>query len=390
MKNIMIAIFVICLVHAKSKEDVQKFLAEGNYKQGEVHLENILSENPENDRARLGLAALQFFRAFSNLSDDLYRYGLRNRYLAREFQQDFMLPLKSNPNPQPISYKDFRNIVENWKNTLQLADMNLQKIKDETMQLEINLSQALFRFFMNLRPNISQNELDAMQKQAAIVIHFDIADAHWLRGYCNIFMAAGEAFLAYDHRELFEAVGHLFFADVVSEHKLIGHYKANYGFSRDLIDAIAFIHGFSFQLKEPQRMLKSLYHLETFIAQGRKSWECILREKDTDHFEWVPNPQQQSFMPVEQKMIDGWLEVLNELESILKGKKLVPFWINRDYGINVRKVFTQPQKFDLIMWIHGSGVVRYVEKGSISDERRWRDLTEVFGRDFFTYMFWFN
>ncbi|WP_372366438.1 hypothetical protein [Candidatus Uabimicrobium sp. HlEnr_7] len=392
MKHLIMLILCSFIVaETNDKEKIQNFLTEGKYVQGEAYLQDLLSKDAKNDNARFGLAALQVFKAFTTFSDRLYEHGLRNRYLAREFRQDFMLPFEVNPNAKETTYKDLRGIVEDWKHTLEQADMNLQKIKSNDMQLEINLSEAMFGFFANLNINLPQNELESMKKQTPeIVIHFDASDAHWLRGYCNIFMALGEVFLAYDHEELFNAVGHLFFSKVKADYKLLGEYKVDYSFSRDLVDVIALIHGFSFEVKEPQRMLKALYHLETFVAEGKLTWEHILKEQDTDHFEWVPNPKQKSFMTVEQKNIDDWLEVLTEIEGILKGKKLVPFWINRKYGINIRKLFTEPGKMDLIMWIHGSGVVRYVEEGVISDGERWNELSQRFGGDFFTYMFWFN
>ena len=87
----------------------------------------------------------------------------------------------------------------------------------------------------------------------------------------------------------------------------------------------------------------------------------------------------------------------------MKGKKLVPFWrgapggggfetppINPEVGINLRKVFTEPRRFDLVLWIHGSAAAPYLEKGEMTDFEVWERLVRVFGGEFFGFAIWFN
>jgi hypothetical protein len=108
------------------------------------------------------------------------------------------------------------------------------------------------------------------------------------------------------------------------------------------------VHLVNFPVSEPKRMQSALAHLESMIDLSRESWKLIQAETDDDH-EWLPNPEQTGVIlnvRVRQEMIDGWHEFLNEMEHLLKGTKLIPFWrgtpggmvagvvpINAKYGI---------------------------------------------------------
>ena len=180
---------------------------------------------------------------------------------------------------------------------------------------------------------------------------------------------------------------------------------------RTILDAIAFVHLLNFEVIEPQRLGRALDHLELMIAESRASWKRILAETDNDH-EWLPNPDQTTVIPggrVSRDVIDGWHEVLEETEAILKGEKLIPFW--RDYlprgsifggrsdvpeipvrgrGVNLRKVFTNPQRFDLVMWIQGTGATPYLEEGELTHPDTWGRMLRVFRGEFFGFAIWFN
>jgi hypothetical protein len=146
-------------------------------------------------------------------------------------------------------------------------------------------------------------------------------------------------------------------------------------------------------------------HLLAMIAQSRLSWERALAETDNVQ-EWIPNPNQTSVMgmTVPREMITGWSSVLDELEAILEGKKLIPYWRKyqrnifsptaevpkRGTGINLRKFFHQPQNFDLVLTIQGTNVEPFLEEGSLSTPEAWDELVRVFRGEFFGFAIWFN
>ncbi|NBC95729.1 MAG: hypothetical protein GVY27_05165 [Deinococcus-Thermus bacterium] len=166
-----------------------------------------------------------------------------------------------------------------------------------------------------------------------------------------------------------------------------------------LADAIALIHTIDWPLAEPERLTRALDHLETTVALSRASWTAILAETD-DRREWLPNPRQTGIIPsrpggppvaVSEAMIEEWFLLLDEVEAILAGRTLVPYWRVRDgRGVNVRRVLVEPRPFDLILWIQGAAVAPYLEEGTLSRGDTWRRIAGAFGGRFLPFAVWFN
>ena len=140
------------------------------------------------------------------------------------------------------------------------------------------------------------------------------------------------------------------------------------------------------------------------ISQSRLSWERALAENDNDH-EWIPNSDQDSVMQlrVPREMITGWSSVLDELEAILEGKKMIPYWrkyygilfgqskiSDKGKGVNLRKFFLEPRDFDLVLTIQGTNAEPFLEVGPLSTPEAWDQLTRVFRGQFFGFAIWFN
>jgi hypothetical protein len=81
--------------------------------------------------------------------------------------------------------------------------------------------------------------------------------------------------------------------------------------------------------------------------------------------------------------------VLDEADAILDGKKLVPHWRLRQ-GIDICRVFEEPQAFDLVLWITGPAAVPYLEDGPVLSAEEWNRITESFGGRFGVFAVWFN
>ena len=209
-------------------------------------------------------------------------------------------------------------------------------------------------------------------------------------------MTFTEAYLAHDGQELFDHSAHLFFPKAVSPYTFLGPTPPDRVAGIDemaILDAIAMIHVLRLPVKEPARMKAVLAHLESMIALSRESWKYIVAETDNDN-EWVPNPRQQSVLPggaVNGNMVDAWMTFLDEAEAILRGKKLVPFWrFGEERGVNLRRVFTEPRTFDLVLWFQGTAATPYLEKGPLTKPETWRRLQNVFRGEFIGFAFWFN
>jgi hypothetical protein len=77
----------------------------------------------------------------------------------------------------------------------------------------------------------------------------------------------------------------------------------------------------------------------------------LTAETDDDHG-WIPNPKQKGVLgvPVTEERVKGWLAFVDESEALLAGKRLAPFGRGDERrGVNLRRVFTEPRAFDLVL-----------------------------------------
>jgi uncharacterized protein (TIGR03000 family) len=379
-------------------------MLKGQFAQGEAALMERLKASPKDDQTRFGLGILQFIRAIEHLGQSLYRYGLRSDR-GQQLNIPFLrLPVPTNPKPEACTYRALRQVFDDLIADLKKAEATLADIRDEQVKLPLQLGlirldlagdgKSTDRFHTLLTRYLGggRNRL----REAELIV-FDRGDVAWLRGYCHLLTALAEVFLAYDHQELFDCTGFLFFAKAESPHKFLTTLPdapnnfLNIG-GVDFLDIISFIHLIRFPVKEPERMKAALAHLEKCLALSKESWRFILAEKDDDH-EWIPNPRQKGVLGirVDQKMVESWLEFIDEAEAVLSGKRLIPLWRgNEERGINLRRVFTEPRTFDLVLWVQGTAATPYLEKGSLTKPAVWARLQSVFGGEFIGFAIWFN
>ncbi|MFO0926032.1 MAG: hypothetical protein U0736_03210 [Gemmataceae bacterium] len=242
-----------------------------------------------------------------------------------------------------------------------------------------------------------------------VVVGFDRGDVHWLRGYCHFLAAWGELYLALDAQERFDCTAHHFFANVETPHAFLREEKlrlADVGPSLDrfpvISDLISLFHlSLRLPIKEPARMKRVLENLEGMVKNGKLMWKHILAETDDDH-EWIPNPRQNSVLPVRvtEEMVSEWRKTLDEVDRVLSGEKLLPFWRGSlekrgTRGVDLRRVFLAPPKhLDIIQWVQGTAATPYLKDGRITDladAATIRRLDRTFGGfAFFGFAMWFN
>jgi hypothetical protein len=404
-----VALGLVCLIAARAPAaraaapSVEKYLDAGKLAEGERALLTQVRDHPRDDASRFGLGTVQFLRAVEHMGRSLYRYGLRSDRGRRMNVPFLRLPVPENPKPEPVTYADIRRTLQDLVADLEKAEATLAEVKDEQVKLPLHLGRVRLDFTGDGKSP------DPLVKVVAIffggpaafagnpdlLVHFDRGDVAWLRGYCHLLLSFAEAALAYDAHELFNATAHVFFAKPRTPYPFLtkpAHVIWNTGDGLDLIDLIAVIHLTRFPVKEPARMKAALGHLEQMLALSRESWQNILAETDDDH-EWLPNPKQKGALgiAVTADMVKAWLEFVDEAEALLAGKRLVPFW--RDAGgrgVNLRRVFTQPRRFDLVLWYQGSDAAPYLEKGELTRPEVWQRLQRVFRGEFIGFAIWFN
>lgn len=385
----------------------EQYLVEGRLAEGETAVVAALKENPKDAEARFGLGTVQFLRAVERMVQSFHRFGLRpdpaggNIPFAR-------LPLPENKSPKPIRYADLRAIFEALVDDLRKAEATLAKVDDPVVKIPIHFGQIRLDFdgdgkaseeetLWTLYARLNSQARVTPEAAKEFVIAFDRGDVAWLRGYCHLLMAFGEFYLAHDGKELFDRTAHLFFARPDTLFASFGEGKAG-GEGRpdigQIADLIAVIHLLRLPVSEPKRMSAALDNLRAMLALSRESWKFYMAEDDDDH-EWIPNPKQTGVIPgvkVTEEMVKGWtITFLDEADDLLAGRKLVPFWRRSDgRGVNLRRVFTEPREFDLVLWAQGTAATPYLEQGELTTPEVWRRLQRIFRGEFLGFAIWFN
>jgi hypothetical protein len=245
-----------------------------------------------------------------------------------------------------------------------------------------------------------------------LIFAFDDADVLWLRGYIHVMLGTLNIALAHDWKDAFERTSHLFFSKPKTKYEflLTEGEQRNWSINQ-IADLIALIHVINFDCIEPKRMHDALAHLEQVIALSRNTWKWIREETDNDR-EWLPGPTQNSIVlsgALGGPLGANWERVLDRTELVLQGKELIPFWrgfedgkallfsnnnnntkFHPELGVNLRKVFTNPERFDLVLWMQGTGVSPFLEKGKTIDLQAWQDLSQSFGGRLPFFSFWIN
>ncbi|MFN7714736.1 MAG: hypothetical protein ACK5QS_04560 [Pseudanabaenaceae cyanobacterium] len=390
------------------------FLTSGKLADGEAKFTTYLTQFPQDDKARFSLGVVQLLRGVERLSQSFYRYGLRR--VGNGMGLPFVrLPIPNNPKPEAIGYPQLRQVFQQWNDDLATSAKTLEPIRDPQVKLAIRWGmvrldldgdgkyqdeELLWRVFQR----VSSMRLTQAQANNFLVA-FDLGDVYWLRGYTHLLRSLNEFILAYNTQDTFDRGAHLFFQQTKTPHNFLltrdftPEYTDYEGKKyppeeRDnFLDWIAVTHSLQFPLAEPMRLTAVWQHLQEVTRLSQLSWQAINAETDNDR-EWLPNPRQASVIPnakVTDEMIQTWTGAMQEFDRILKGERLIPFWRNtQGVGINAKRVFTEPQAFDLFYWIQGTAATPYLEKGRFTSENIWGDLFGAFGSDLLAFGIWFN
>jgi hypothetical protein len=388
---------------AADKPLVEEYLHTGKFRAGEKTLTDVLKKSPRDDQARFGLGVLQFLRAVEGLGQSLYRHGVRSDHAAARLAIPVLrLPVPKNPKPEKLTYAGSRRILVDWIAALEKAEKTLAAVRDDKVKLPLRL--GLIRMDLDGDGKADDPFDDILKRylggqtpwqDRTLLVKFDRGDVAWLRGYCHLLTALAEVVLAYDGKELFDHTAHLFFANAETPYQFLNEKHDPERGGKDyteIIDLITVVHLIRMPLKEPARLKSALGHLRQMLTLSKEMWKYILAETGDDH-EWIPNPKQTGVMkvPVTQAMVDGWLEFVTEAEALLAGKKLVPFWRGKvGRGVNLRRCFTEPRRFDLVLWVQGTAAAAYLEKGTLTTPAVWARLQRVFGGEFIGFALWFN
>lgn len=208
-------------------------------------------------------------------------------------------------------------------------------------------------------------------------IKFDTADAEWLAAYVHMISGMSEIVLSVDPTS---AIRTVYEARVKMEAMgAIGARDPLFG-TDDMIDQLAAVLVAIDGKPDAARTRRALEHFRGMIAHNRKFWPEMMAETDNDH-EWLPNPSQTSpfGIAITQEIATGWQDVLAEMEEMLEGRALVPFWrtppgdpaASTGVGINMRKLLTDPGDMNVALLIQGAAIAPYLERGKLVTLAAW-------------------
>jgi hypothetical protein len=361
-------------------------------------------------RAAYASGAVQFFVALERLGQGLHRHGFES---PRSFMMPLMrLPVPDNPNPAPLTYENFRKILTDFREAMAGCAATLAAVPDKAdIGIEVDLGQLGIDLNEDGSPAPDESIADIMAAMAnagsmpqgagpAPVFRFDRADGYWLQGYANFLMAQADFWLAHDFSLAFDQSFQMLFprAKLPMQDQLVPLDSGSGGmFASEwrIADFVSFIHLVNWPVVEPARRQAARAELLEMIRLSRADWTAIRAETDNDR-EWLPGPQQTGAsqltgLEVTETEVQAWGAVLDTAEDLLEGRKLLPHFRFADRGINMKRFFTEPQTFDLVLSITGPGVVPSLSKGPIlSSEEWWAVQSRFGGPGFMTFALWFN
>ncbi|MEM1087990.1 MAG: hypothetical protein AAGH90_09675 [Pseudomonadota bacterium] len=224
------------------------------------------------------------------------------------------------------------------------------------------------------------------------IIRFDTADAHWLKAYVHVMSGMAELTLAADPTPAIRAV-----YEGRQKMDAIGTPTGIF-LSNDNIDTIAAILLTLRGTPDQARTREAHRHFKSMIAENKAFWTRVMEETDNDA-EWLPNPAQQSAFGIEvtAETAEGWQNVLGEIEALLNGDTLIPYWrfqngyrASEGVGVNLSKYLQDPGDLDIILWLHGTAATPYLERGKLADTAAWDQFTRMTRGDGLLFALWFN
>ena len=336
------------------------------------------------DADRFALGGVRFLTAVE--------HSMQLRWASGFVDRTGMLPmlntrLPENPTPAAFDPALFTTLFTDVTTTMDTARAPLAEIPDNSdFGVEIKFADLWFDINANKTRDQGEDMLDVLgplllgwQWQSrdpatpAPVVRFDVADAAWLSAYTHLMGGMAEMILAYDPtspvtkimqgRAKMESLG------TMAPDPIFGMDAT----APDGFDVFATVFDMLHQTPNAPRMAAARDHFLAMVADNRRFWTLVDAETD-DASEWLPNARQKSSLGLDLPPDTGarWQEVLLDLEAMLNGEKLVPYWrLDGPVGVNMKRVFLEPAPIDIVGWIHGWAAAPYLENGALISPDSW-------------------
>ena len=298
-----------------------------------------------------------------------------------------VLRLPIAPNPAPLAFEPalVSRIFADMDADMDLARGFLEQIpQGADFGAAINITDIWFdvnadgqRQAGEAMANIASAALDRRlnETSAPVVVRFDYADARWLAAYTHLLSGLSDMVAAFDPTA---AIAQMI--EVRAEFAALGTNPMNMGAMMiggdfdNWLDYFTMLYQALRQQPDPTNTRAAHAHFLSMISENRAFWAALAAESD-NMGEWIPNKNQVSALGLVLPADAGqaWQAVLLDLEAMLTGDKLVPFWrLGPGAGLNIRKLFMDPPPVDIVGFVQGFALLPYMERGPLIDAASWR------------------
>ncbi len=390
-------LFLVVPVATASPDPLDEFVKEGRIQAGLAAF-----KSPANNSERFSLAVLQALEGLEHFSAGFNTLGIDPSFAMGGLPfLRVVVPNAQLDSVQPATPEKVAGLFRSLRTSLRNANSTLAGIDEEEFGVMLNLSKAHLDFNGDGTVDLDETLLASLGQVLGqnartepgmdLIVRFDSADAMWLQGYTHFLSGFLDLLLAYDWGPVWDQCAHVVFLDPEPRPEIVRWSDSSENFG-DWADLIAAVHDMRLELTDKKAWPRARDEFRSMISCSRKCWERVDAETDND-LEWLPSARQTGpdGATISQAQIDGWQPVLDELDAIATGKKLLPHWRMRPgVGISIKKMVASPPQLDLVLLIHGSALFPYLEEGPVSDGSTWNNLTAPFGRGFFRFALWSN
>lgn len=332
------------------------------------------------------LAGLRFLSGVEGALQLRWQTGTRSDWSELPILR---LPIPENPAARAFKGEDITTLLTDLNTDMERARAALDSLGSRDFVLEIAIGDLWF----DINSNGTRDEGESVADVAGLTlgaraisgvdviaptIRFDTADGAWLRAYTHFLSGFAELALAYDPAPAVDRI----MASSEAIYALWGETQPNnawdFMFGRQ-VDRAAMVLTALASEPDPVRTRAAHAHLLSMITENRRFWTLIEAETDNDS-EWVPNERQVSglgiFMPPGTG--ERWQAVLADAEKLLTGELLIPHWrFGAEAGINMKKLFENPPRVDLVTMVQGEALLPYAEKGALASPLAWDEFSRL-------------
>lgn len=363
-------------------QTIAERLSEDGLAATEAHLSSLADPTPDE---RFALGGVLFLGSVERALQLRYRHGIDPDFA---FIPVLRLPIAENPSPEPFAPDVIDTMFAEISADMDRAVAVLDTIgDDDAVSVPVNLSDIWFdidddgarRDGEGLLAVLGEGfNLRIAADVAPPTIRFDTADAAWLSAYAHFVAAFSEAVQALSPEEAIAAIleSTQAFAEINARTGSSG--RGAYLFA-SFVDVAAITLTAIEQQPDPVHSRAVLAHMRAMIADNRVFWTRVAAETD-DKGEWIPNDDQTAAIGLTFPPGTGaaWLDVLDELDLLLKGERLLPFWrLGDGAGLNLVRLLEDPPEIDIISIVQGRALLPYVEVGPVISPEELRRFDQL-------------